>query len=305
VLNESLNYFLGSENFYLIDTNQTFTKGSANYFHIKAAVKTPSSFDHTSGNVTKHYVVVRGTTLSLGDALQDMTLWSEISSLQIINILVPLLTFWPINLICNIVYILSWFQGWIGGRTAMNNYLDDVSEYVNGILPDWHDYVYDTDHNTDEVMMIGHSLGGGLANLVASKEYGQYMDYNVPPRATSFGISPVGTAYSSYKFGFSWEAVTATETSVWAERDIVPMVDKHMGLYEIIPCTQTSFLQCHSVLTTLCQLWRQCTLPKTGLLLAEKENLLNCICCTGESVDICNPIISNGSYYDRECTVTY
>merc|ERR1719427_1665725 len=129
------------------------------------------------------------------------------------------------------------------------------------------------------------------------------MNYNVPPRVTSFGVSPVGTAYSSYKFGFTWEAVTATETSVWAERDVVPMVDKHMGLYEIIPCTQTSFLQCHSVVTTLCQLWRQCTLPKAGLLQVEKENYLNCMCCQDEGTEFCAPNVTSGSYWDRSCNV--
>jgi len=302
--NQSLTYFLGAENYIWVDTNETFTDYEANFYHIKAVNKTPSSFDHTNGDVVENWVVIRGTTPSLGDALQDMTLWSEISSFQIINLIIPLLVFWPINLTCNLVYILSMLQGWIGGKVAMKNYLDEVSDYVNNILPPWRTYINNTKGNTDVVKMIGHSLGGGLANLVASKEYGQYMDYGVPPRTTSFGVSPVGTAYSSKKFGFTWEAVTATETSVWAARDIVPLVDHHMGLYEVIPCTQESFLQCHSVLTTLCQLWRQCTLPTAALRQAQKTNFLNCMCCSDQGAEYCTPSVNGGAMWNRSCATT-
>jgi len=252
-----------------------------------------------------NYVVIRGTTPSLGDALQDMQLWSEISSFQIINLIIPLLIFWPIDLTCNLVKTLSMLQGWIGGRVAMNDYFDEVFDYVSSILPSWQTYVLDTSANTDEVKVLGHSLGGGLANLVASKEYGQYMNYGVPPRTTSFGVSPVGTAYSSKKFGFNWKAVTATETSVWAERDIVPQVDRHQGLYEIIPCTQESFLRCHSVKTTLCQLWRQCALPTAALRQSQKTNFLNCMCCSEDGADYCAPRVSGGAVWNRSCVVTY
>jgi len=300
--NKSLTYFLGAENYIWVDTKRNFTASEANFYHIKAVNKTPGSYDHSSGEVYENYVVIRGTTPSLGDALQDMTLWSEISSFQIINLIIPLLVFWPINLTCNLVHILSTLQGWIGGRVEMNNYLDEVSNYVDNILPAWQTYVNDTAGNTDVVKMIGHSLGGGLANLVASKEYGQYMEKGVPPRTTSFGVSPVGTTYSSKKFGFTWEAVTATETSVWAARDIVPMVDRHMGLYEVIPCTQASFLQCHSVLTTLCQLWRQCSLPTNGLRAKEKTNFLNCMCCSDKGAEYCTPsVVDHGDVWNQSC----
>jgi len=303
VTNQSLAYFLGSENFIWVDTNESFTDSEANFYHIKAVKKTPPSYDHNSGDVHENYVVIRGTTPSLGDALQDMTLWSEISSFQIINLIIPVLVFWPINLTCNLVRILSTLQGWIGGKVVMNNYLNEVSDYVNNILPPWQTYINDTTGNTDVVKMIGHSLGGGLANLVASKEYGQYMEKGVPPRTTSFGVSPVGTAYSSKKFGFGWEAVTATETSVWAARDIVPLVDRHMGLYEVIPCTQQSFLQCHSVLTTLCQLWRQCPLPTNGLRTEQKTNFLNCMCCSDKGAEYCTPSVNAGEVWNRSCAV--
>jgi len=120
--------------------------------------------------------------------------------------------------------------------------------------------------------------------LVATKEYGQYVEQTVPPRTTSFGVSPVGTVYSSKKFGFPWHAVGDTETSVWSERDIIPNVDRHLGLTQVIPCRQTSFIQCHNSLTTLCELWRQCSLPSSALRPTKKENFLNCLCCAEDSV---------------------
>lgn len=185
----------------------------------------------------------------------------------------------------------------------MHDYLDQVYDYVDDILPAWQTYTNNTDSNNISVKMIGHSLGGGLANLVASKEYGQYMHYNVPPRVTSFGVSPVGTTYSSKKFGFSWKAVSATETSVWAKRDIVPLVDYHTGLHDIIPCYEETIVQCHSVLFTLCELWRQCILPKNALRPMQKANLLNCMCCSEGGADFCYNNITGGAVWSRSCVI--
>jgi len=187
----------------------------------------------------------------------------------------------------------------------LKSYVTQIFDYVVGILPPWQSYVSNPLANTDEVMMIGHSLGGGIANIIASKEYQQYIKSKVPPRITSFGVSPVGTVYSSKKFGFSWQAVTVTETSVWAQWDIIPKVDRHMGLYEVIPCMQASFIRCHSVLNTLCQLWRQCSLPKSALRQAEKESFLNCICCSEGSVALCASNVIKGSMWNRSCVVTH
>ena len=52
---------------------------------------------------------------------------------------------------------------------------------------------------------MGHSLGGGVAQIVAANVY-EDINQNV----MSFGLSSPGTFYSSKKFGFETEALTFT-----------------------------------------------------------------------------------------------
>jgi len=85
LINKTLTYFLGGESFILANKYL-----GANFFHIKATSGTPSSYGGFEGNVIKHFIAIRGTK-SPEDALQDMSLWSEISSFQIINFFIPLL----------------------------------------------------------------------------------------------------------------------------------------------------------------------------------------------------------------------
>jgi len=300
-INESLAYFLGSENFEFVNLSESLPESGASFYHIKAVKETQPAVVNKNP-VIENFVVIRGTA-TFEDAMQDMKLWSETSSLQIINVFIPLLVFWPISLTSYLVWVLSSLEGWIGGRVAMNDYLDQIFDYVDDMLPAWQTYVNNTMGTNISVKMIGHSLGGGLANLVASKEYGQYMDYDVLPRVTSFGVAPVGTTYSSRKFGFPWQAVSATETSVYAKRDIVPLVDSHTGLTDVIPCNEETIVECHSVLFTLCELWRQCLLPKNALRQKQKANFLNCMCCSGYDADFCSSNIIGGTVWSRSCVI--
>jgi len=301
---QSLDYMLGPEYFNMSlvdDTNDT-----SSYYHFEAYSQMRRELDH--------YVVIRGTA-NAADALQDMKLWSEISSLQMVNIFFPLLTFWPIDLTRNFVKGLSLLQGWIGGR-EMDNYIEEVYEYVVDILPPPEEYVKNPKLNREKVVTLGHSLGGGLSSIIAAREYEQYRLDDAPPRVTSFGLSPPGTVWSSKKFGFSWQAVEETATAVWSRRDVVPMVDSHAGLIERIPCWQKTFPQCHSALTTICELFRQCEIPVAPLAgnytIAEVQkrrqntiNLLSCVCCGGypeNPLAYCSELAPNQSWSHESCS---
>lgn len=306
IANQSINWFLGAENFVWVNIDDSFKQSGVHFYHIKATVGTPA-LHGLHGNVVKHYVVIRGTS-SLQDALETISLWSEIASFQIINFFIPLLNFWSRTVTSDLVYWLSKLVGWLGNSLHSKNYISDVFNYVSDIYSPWDIYVKDIHSVGDQVMTIGFSLGGGLANIVASKEYAQYMEWKVPPRTTSYGISPVGTIYSSRKFGFDWHAVTATETSIWTEFDIVPLIDRHMGLHQVIPCLQTSFTRCHSIVNTLCQLWGKCSLPISALRWGEKENFLNCLCCNEGSATtrttLCVSDMIEGVTWNRSCIAT-
>lgn len=295
VLNQSLAYFLGIDNFEMLETNDP------NFHHFRATHRTRKAYDKGTGNVTKHFIAIKGNPESLQNTLQGMVLWSEITSFQIVNSFLPFLRLWPREQTRSLVYWLSIIQGWISGRSRMHNFMDKLSAYVTSILPPWEVYVNDTASSSDEVVMIGHSVGGGIGSIVASLEYQQYLGEPVVPRAISFGVSTIGSGYTSQKFGFNWKAAAATETSIWGERDVLPLIDVHAGLHQAIPCKQNSFLECHSSVATLCQLYSECALPRWGMQLAQKANFLNCICCSGEGTDFCSYNVTGGGKWKR-CT---
>jgi len=296
---EAMDYFLGGENYDIILRNSIrVNESGTQFFHVESK--------RSSSNITDNFVVIRGTS-TISDCLQDMKMWTEISSIQMVNILIPLLTFWPISFTNNLIEILSGMQDWMGGP-VMVDYLEPVSKHVSEFLPSVPEYLQNPENSTHRFMTIGHSLGGGIASLVASREYEPYRREVVPPRVSSFGLSPVGTMFSSSKFGGSWWAVEETATSIFSRRDPVPMVDSQGGLTEKIPCTQPFFFQCHSSLVTICELHRQCKLPLDGKNRAKKENMLNCMCCVENIGDVtpteyCAQKVQNVNY-NRSCEIS-
>jgi len=294
-----MDYVYGAESYEIILRNSLSPNESGSlFFHVASK--------HSSSPMRDNFVVIRGTT-TISDFLQDMKMWTEISSIQMVNLMIPLLNFWPISFTNRLIKALSGTQDWMGGA-EMADYLGPVSAHVSEFLPPVNEYIQNPENSTERIMTIGHSLGGGIASLVASLEYELYRSETVPPRVSSFGLSPVGTIYSSSKFGGSWYAVEETATSIFSRRDPVPLVDGQGGLTERIPCYQSFFSQCHSSWVTICELHRQCRLPLDGKNRAEKENLLNCMCCTEDledvtSLEYCAKIIDNTSY-NRSCATS-
>ena len=68
----------------------------------------------------------------------------------------------------------------------------------------------------------------------------------------------VGTVYLNKKFDFSIDDLRATSSVTYAQGDVVPTVDTHEGLVQIIQCKSQNAFDCHSLELVLCEIWRNC-----------------------------------------------
>jgi len=118
------------------------------------------------------------------------------------------------------------------------------------------------------VFVIGHSLGGGIAEIVAAK----FADQGYS-NVYSFGLSSPGTVYSSSKFGFSVEALDKSSISVLPRRDPVSSVDRHGGVAQTIECDAAEMVLCHLCTRSFCEIFQDC-----GTHLARNVSFAKCVC---------------------------
>lgn len=189
-----------------------------------------------------HILSVRGTA-SVRDALMDLVLWSEISSLQFVGTIFPVFSIWTHDIISNIVSQTSFFQDLISKGTLQDYYEGPLNYLLENKIPLENEYL----------MVIGHSLGGGVAQIVGAKMY-EKGSKNV----VSFGLSSPGTYYSNEKFGFETDTLQFTSYTVYGERDVVPKIDEHRGVVQALDCDREIGLECHFAIQSICELAHSC-----------------------------------------------
>ena len=213
-------------------------------------------------------MAIRGTYDS-SDVLQDTSLYSEVSTIQVVSYVIPLTTILPTSFIRDFVWYASFAEGMIDPK-AREAYDKPVYHFISrnltNILRKEDDI--ETNLNNGTVLILGHSLGGGIAEIVASKLADDgYINVK------SFGLSSPGTLYSSEKFGFSIEALDKTSISVLPRRDPVSSVDVHGGLQETIECDASSMIYCHSSVRSYCEMFYNC-----GNSYVNNLTFAHCVC---------------------------
>jgi len=190
-----------------------------------------------------HVISVRGTW-DFNDFMQDMVLFAEIISLQVIGIFIPIFNIWSHSLISSIVDKASVWSGAIypGANKA---YYEDPYEYLkNSSIPN--------DEN-EYLVLMGHSLGGGVAQVIAAKLFDEG-HRNV----ISFSLSAPGVLYSSKKFDFSVEGLAYTSINALGERDPFTYIDRHLGLLTKFECNRELAVDCHSAYQSMCEVAGSC-----------------------------------------------
>jgi putative lipase involved disintegration of autophagic bodies len=95
--------------------------------------------------------------------------------------------------------------------------------------------------------MTGHSLGGGIAKIVAAK-------LGLPILA----ISAPGVFISHRIFGIPTDTLDSFEVNLYMSDDIVPLFDRLQGTTFQMRCLANNPLLCHDIGTSICELVNRC-----------------------------------------------
>ena len=182
----------------------------------------------TNGNVT--VVAVRGSTTD-EDWIQDFYLWSAPVLLQLSG------------------YLGTFSQLWPRSATAFVIDMIDIDFPINNQLPYYEEvkkYVAQL-RNTNKVYLVGHSLGGGIANIVGAS-------LNIP----SITFSSPGLGYSYKAHGITLEDIINNVTNIIPLMDPVPLFDSQVGNIQYIECKIERLFSCHKIEHTIEKLSNMC-----------------------------------------------
>jgi pimeloyl-ACP methyl ester carboxylesterase len=178
-------------------------------------------------------VTIRGTATAL-DLTVDMTFWTAITSFHQLRLFMPVLSQLPPKYIGRL--IRAFFVYGLGG--APDTIYKPIIEYTRKLRT----------LSSEKILVVGHSLGGGIASVVASRVDG----------VQGFGLSPSGVFYNSLAFGFDPVYTYESFTAIIPDNDPVPIEgDKVIGMIQQIPCTANAAV-CHNLNQSLVTVVKGC-----------------------------------------------
>ncbi|TFJ85693.1 hypothetical protein NSK_003201 [Nannochloropsis salina CCMP1776] len=125
---------------------------------------------------------------------------------------------------------------------AVRYYYDALSDYIKSTIlsnPYYQGY---------ELLFTGHSLGGGVAQIVAARLEGVAVVFSAP-----------GVVLSRKKFKISLDNIDAYAINVWAVGDLVPLIDEQSVKSQQVRCSHERFsYHCHSILHTIDEIEGSC-----------------------------------------------
>jgi hypothetical protein len=209
--------------------------------------------DRKSGKATMYHfefperklsvMAVRGTDpLRLEDLLEDVRLWIEPVAMSLLMTIFPVSSLWPDGTIANFVRASTFFRNLFRSKTNAEDYHLALEKYINTTMQkadkDW------------RFILTGHSLGGGLAAILASRL-----------RLDALTFSAPGFLYSRRKFEAEARWLTKHYTNIIPLRDPVPSADKQFGMIQNTLCPTahiTGGIVCHTMTRMVCDLMARC-----------------------------------------------
>ncbi|CAE7677164.1 unnamed protein product [Symbiodinium microadriaticum] len=180
---------------------------------------------------------IRGTN-SMLDVLDDLNIWGPAAIMQAFSLAGPSLS----SAVAESVALLSTVMY---GESMQKQYFSDLLAHVRSRttqLPDRRFYI------------TGHSLGGGLAKLVAAKTHMQAVTFMAPGLGT--------TSYVVYR-EHMLEELRHISLTIMPENDVVSRVDTQTGITIKTDCDGNP-LHCHQLYSTICTLLQTCGSGRAG-----------------------------------------
>lgn len=219
-------------------------RGAAVFHHFRNAI------DNIS------VIAIRGTDMSAPhDFLQNILVFGETFIFDILSAVVPFG-----NMISDKVKadffaasqtFSSSFVGDDNAGSSSNGGGEETDEPLRGAKYFYHTHVerYIAQHvdPNDKVVLTGHSLGGVVAQIVASRKR---LD------ALAFSSPGIGLIYK--KFDIPLYSIDAYTANVVASNDYIPNIDKSSGNVQHIQCEHTRAQICHSIELHTIRMWSMC-----------------------------------------------
>jgi hypothetical protein len=183
-------------------------------------------------------VVVRGTA-SARDISHDGLLWQEAITWGMLSLVGPFYS-WPVVVGQTFLRILGGLQNVFALEDPLS-YLNELDDTVLALR---------AAHPKASISVTGHSMGGGLAGIVAQRH-----------KMSSVAFAGPGNLMSSAKFGIQ-ELDYHTSMLVAPDFDLISLIDIHVGVKQNIRCFRgNSAMECHPMVPTCCELISNCGDP--------------------------------------------
>ncbi|ORX82199.1 alpha/beta-hydrolase [Anaeromyces robustus] len=197
-------------------------------------------------------ISIRGTR-SIEDIFQNIYLWFATSLLQLSSSFNMILRFWPRKSIANIINAISKIVNIIDKQFTVE---DDIP-YSETML----DHVQNLKNSNPKMKLYltGHSLGGGIAGIIAST-------LGIP----SIAFSSPGLGYSYKSYNITLENLSQYFLNIIPNKDPVPCIDSQIGQIQNIMCYKENFVECHLLNTTKHTLNSMCNIEPINDFLSGK-----------------------------------
>ena len=175
---------------------------------------------------------IKGTK-NLNDILADAELWIGSIIFDVLMQYTPLVEMYA-----------AASRSYLGLLLSLPRYVFKQFSLVEKYVTKYHDYIKSIDIPDDyDVILTGHSLGGGIAKILSFMTGWQAVAVSGP------GVSCVESIYKSSKY----KNIGNTFVNINPGQDFVAMIDSISDSTEFkVPC-RSGIMKCHSSVRTLCQ----------------------------------------------------
>jgi hypothetical protein len=211
-------------------------------------------------------VVIRGSWTFL-DMVQDCDIWTESVFAKMTVRAIPFGSYFaPLETMQALVHAISFLERLF--PVQRRHYYEGVSTSLKDLA---------VAHGEDKVLVVGHSLGGGVAHISGVQNNVRAVSFNGP-----------GIAYAARKLGLDSQAIAEKTYTIMTDGDMVSRVDLHLGGVQDIRCKGSEVVEaanCHKVTDQAAEILESCGFERKGCLLSSgpKPSTLEVVCTRAES----------------------